>query len=364
MWANLPRMSFFAGLDENGLGPLLGPLVVTGVLARATDAAGEKRIEKKAPKRLMARLGDSKALVSHDDNALGEAWARELCFGADGAGVATDDLIDALLLDRRDHYLSLCPTHHADHCFGAGHGRVEESGDERTESLGSLQKSVVKDRAALAKMGIEIVRVRSIVVCNRMLNDATARGVSRFQTDLHAMERLVLDFREHAGTRLTATCGKVGGFDYYEDAFGPLAGYPKTTVVESRKVSAYEVAGVGRVSFVMDADASNMLVSLASLVGKWVRDALMGKILGYYRAHDPTLPMASGYHDPVTRAFVASTALVRKERRIEDACFERTAAAKAPTSQRPSVPPKKGRPKVEQKPTAKQAKLPAQKEAT
>ncbi len=316
-------MSFFAGLDENGLGPLLGPLVVTGVLARATDPSAEKRIEKKAPKRLMARLGDSKALVSHDDNALGEAWARELCFGPAGATAGMDELIDALLLDRRAHYLSLCPTHHADHCFGAGHARVEDAGDEREASLLTLRGDVVRDRAALLAIGIEIVRVRSIVVCNRMLNDASARGVSRFQTDLHAMERLVLDFRDHAGARVTATCGKVGGFDYYEDAFGPLAGYLKSTLVESRKVSAYEIAGVGRVSFVMDADASNMLVSLASLVGKWVRDALMGKILGYYRAHDPSLPMASGYHDPVTRAFVQQTSLVRKERRIEDACFAR-----------------------------------------
>ncbi len=334
-------MSFFAGLDENGLGPLLGPLVVTGVLARATDASGEKRIEKKAPKRLMARLGDSKALVSHDDNALGEAWARELCFGPAGADVPMDDLLEALLADPRTHYLSLCPPHHADHCFGAGHSRVEDAGDERRASLATLRNDVVRDRIALAKMGIEIVRVRSIVVCNRMLNNATARGVSRFQTDLHAMERLVLDFREHAGARITATCGKVGGFDYYEDAFGPLAGYLKTKVVESRKISTYEVLGVGRVSFVMDADASNMLVSLASLVGKWVRDALMGKILGYYRAQDPTLPMASGYHDPVTRAFVQQTSLVRKERRIEDACFARAAApTKATSSPKRTAPPK------------------------
>jgi hypothetical protein len=179
------------------------------------------------------------------------------------------------------------------------------------------------------------------------------------------MERLVLEFREQAGTRITATCGKVGGFDYYEDVFGPLAGYLKTMVVESRKVSSYEIAGVGRVSFVMDADASNMLVSLASLVGKWVRDALMGKILHYYRAHDPTLPMASGYHDPVTRSFVASTALVRKQRKIEDLCFERSAAAKlnGPLStSRPSARRQEQRKTAKGRPTSKGSRV--QKEAT
>jgi ribonuclease HII len=322
-------MTFFAGLDENGLGPLLGPLVVTGVLARAIDPRGQAQVQKRAPKRLRARLGDSKDLVSHDDNALGEAWARELGAGTGDAGNATvDQVLDRVLADPRSHYLSMCPSHHRDHCFGDHGGAHEAQTSERDVAMHGLRADVARDRQALLRMGIELVRVRSVVICNRMLNDSSARGVSRFVTDLHAMERLVLDFREQAGERVTATCGKVGGFDYYEDAFGPLAGYLKSTVIESRKVSTYEVAGVGRISFVMDADASNMLVSLASLVGKWVRDALMGKILGYYRKDAPDLPMASGYHDPVTRAFVASTALVRKERGIEDACFARSVAPK------------------------------------
>src|SRR5207253_2696045 len=57
------------GVDENGLGPVLGPLLVTGVAFRFTGPR---------PDSLGALVGDSKALVSHDDPSLGEAWARAI----------------------------------------------------------------------------------------------------------------------------------------------------------------------------------------------------------------------------------------------------------------------------------------------
>ena len=64
-------------------------------------------------------------------------------------------------------------------------------------------------------------------------------------------------------------------------------------------------------------------MALASLVGKWVRDLLMTRIVRYHRADVPELPMASGYHDPVTTRFIEATALSRKRRRLPDVCFER-----------------------------------------
>src|SRR5512140_1271912 len=65
------------GIDENGLGARLGPLVVTAVAARVTPA-GTRAIEawhKRAPEPL---LDDSKRLVAHGEVRLAEAWARVL----------------------------------------------------------------------------------------------------------------------------------------------------------------------------------------------------------------------------------------------------------------------------------------------
>jgi hypothetical protein len=61
---------------------------------------------------------------------------------------------------------------------------------------------------------------------------------------------------------------------------------------------------------------------MASLVGKWVRDVLMARIVRYHRAGDPELPDASGYHDPVTTRFIDATRLSR-DRGLPDDCFER-----------------------------------------
>src|SRR5512140_2054357 len=111
---------FCVGVDENGLGPRLGPLVVTSVLARTTEAG--ERVACARPKgRMRARLGDSKALVSYGDSSLGEAWARAL-LARQGAPAPTsiDELVFALTLDERGTLRAPCPSSHGDQCWGTG----------------------------------------------------------------------------------------------------------------------------------------------------------------------------------------------------------------------------------------------------
>jgi hypothetical protein len=172
--------------------------------------------------------------------------------------------------------------------------------------------------------------VTCVVTCVRRLNEGIGRGLTRFHVDLHAMERLALDARERAGSDVVVTCGKVGGFNRYPPAFGPLSGRLHAVAVEGRKRSEYAVPGLGRIAFVRDADASHLLVSMASLVGKWVREILMARVVRYHRAVDPDLPDASGYHDPVTTRFIEATRLARSRRGLPDDCFTRKAWSARP----------------------------------
>jgi ribonuclease HII len=308
------------GIDENGLGPRLGPLVVTAVVA-TTRGEGHGRAESRPRGKLRERLDDSKKLVAYGDSTLGEAWARALARRMGHRDVRTPDaLVRALSLDAAEVLRAPCPGDHAGQCWGrAG----EAFGCDE-----ALLAQVEGDLAKLEARGVDVTRAVCVVTCTRRLNEGVARGLTRFHLDLHAMERLTLDVRERAGREVVATCGKVGGFDRYEPAFGPLSGRLHAVVAEGRARSEYTFPGVGRIAFVRDADAKHLLVCMASLVGKWVRDTLMTRIVRYHRAQDPSLPDASGYHDPVTTRFIEATRLTRKKHALPDDCFERKAWGK------------------------------------
>lgn len=319
-------MPFLAvGIDENGLGPRLGPLVVTAVVLEAREGA-ERAAMSKPTKALAPRLGDSKALVRYGGSSLGEAWARAIAARLELGGELGDPdaLAHAFFLEGKSVLRAPCPPErehgHGGQCWGAA-GEVFGSDDAAVAQAS-------RDLDRLEKRGLRVRALRIAVVCTQRLNEAAARGVSRFAVDLHTMERLVLSLREELGHDVMAVCGKVGGYDRYGDAFGPLGGRLHMALVEGRARSEYRFPGVGQIAFVRDADDSHLIVSLASLVGKWARDLLMSRIVRYYRgaAGNAELPDASGYHDPVTTRFIDATALIRKDRGLPDACFERIRA--------------------------------------
>jgi ribonuclease HII len=307
------------GVDENGLGPRLGPLVVTAVTVSAGDERAAGVALGRPGRSFSARIDDSKKLVSYKDRALGEAWARVLGAATAGAATTPADLVARLSLDPERTLRAPCPTNgdHARQCFSTE--------DEAFEADGGLLDAVRSDLERLERRGLRLASVRVAIVCTRRLNDAVDRGTSRFQVDLHTMERLVLDARARAGGDVVAVCGKVGGYDRYPNAFGPLAGRLHAAVCEGRKRSEYALPGLGTVAFVRDADEKHLVVCLASLVGKYVRDLLTARVVRHHKRELPHLPMVSGYHDPITTRFIADTAHVRAADHFPADCFERRA---------------------------------------
>jgi ribonuclease HII len=309
--------TFHIGADENGLGSRLGPMIVTAVLAE-TDERGERFLSRKLPKRLREDLDDSKRLMSHTNVGIGEAWARALT--ANTASTPAE-LFERISLEGSTHLRKPCPkTAHAQ-CW---------TDDRETFSASDEQLARAREHVlTLSERGVRLVEVRTSVVCTQKLNDNRRRGINRFTSDLHAMESLILKLQATAGAPVHAVCGKVGGIGEYAKFFGPLAGWLHATIVEGQAESAYQFPTLGRIRFVRDADAHAPLVMLASLVGKYVRELFMSRIASHYPSQDEDEPRPSGYHDPITAAFVDRTALVRKKRRVPDNCFEREGPAEA-----------------------------------
>jgi ribonuclease HII len=299
------------GVDENGLGPRLGPMIVTGALLDVgCDAAAYVRAAN------AVGIGDSKGLCAHGAMRDVEATVLALLdvhLGLRPASFAA--LVEALCLDSNAALRALCPDGEAPRmCFGA---------DVALPAFGGAPGERYRDGArAFRDAGARVRAVRFTSVCNRRLRAEQGRGRSRFDVDLARMVDLVGALRGDAGEVVTAVCGKVGGRKRYADALGALS--PLVAIEEeSAARSAYRVPGIGSVAFVRDADASDPAVGLASLVGKLVRELSMLRIHLDLRAHLPGLGAASGYHDPVTTRYIAATALVRREREIPDDCFER-----------------------------------------
>ncbi len=310
---------FVVGVDENGLGPVLGALISTAVTleVEAYDPARLRTLG------LRSGLTDSKKSGGFGRMALCESVALALVesLSGEGDGEARGEAcgdVDALL--ERIAELGLaplvapCPRTTRAQCWS------------HPLALPAYGGSASHGRALLAALrdgGVVPVRARTVVSCAGVLNAQLARGVTKLAVNLAAFERLVLDARAATSGELLAVCGMIGGIRKYEGYFRhfllPLARPPE------RGVCAYDVPGVGQVRFEIDADDGHLPVALASMVGKYVRELTMERQSRYYRALDPTLPEASGYHDPVTKRFIAESVLLRKRLRIVDACFARRA---------------------------------------
>ncbi len=326
------------GVDENGLGPLLGPLVVTGVAFRVR---GER------PRSLGALVGDSKALVAHGDVSLGEAWARAL-LGALGPEPTTPaEVVARLSIDDELARLAPCParerprdaSHPSAMCWP-----VEPEAFQADEALVERCRAFVRGWGSTGrvagrvggrfarKAAIELVGVRAALICAHRLNQADDEGRNKLLVDLRQMERVALDLHA-SGTRdgepIDAVCGKVGGMNFYPQYFEALSGRLCAVEAEGRAISAYRFPGLGRFSWVRDADGNDPLVGLASLVGKYLRELAMERIVRFLRAAHPgsdaglELPAASGYRDPTTRRLVSASTLARQARGVPDRCFLR-----------------------------------------
>lgn len=321
--------SYRIGVDENGLGSRLGPLLTSAVLAEVSDA-GLPRLTRRARGQLGKDLDDSKRLLKHGSIALGEAWARAVVERLSPTPpTCPDDLVRCLALESPAALRAPCPKSVERQCWGVEH--------EVFVAPNALVVRVRKHLEKLERDGIRVIGAKSSIVCTQQLNVAKARGVNRFVRNLHAMEQLVLTLHEAAlassgdpKTEIAAVCGKVGGIADYSRFFGPLSGHLHAVLESKRSHSAYRFPQLGELHFVQDADAKHRLVMLASMLGKYLRELLMARITQFYMGQaspDAALQECSGYSDPVTGQFVLNTQALRQKLGVPSICFERVGAS-------------------------------------
>ena len=312
-------MTILLGIDENGLGPRLGPLVATAVAldggAAPSDDASFYDAAAWMALGAQAGVGDSKATAGFGAMRVAEGLALAMAERTAGAVPGdADALFDAVGLEASEALQRPCDVGSRPQCWGA------------SMALPAFGGTVEEGRARLSRLdagGARIVGARSAVSCVRVYNREVARRGSKLAVDLELFERLMLDASGRHGRPMLALCGMVGGIRRYRPQLARLDPDLVETLEEGRRRSAYRVRGLGEMRFEVDSDAHHLPVALASMLGKYVREVWMERQTRFYRSHDATLPVASGYHDPVTARFVEASLTTRRRLQIAEDCFER-----------------------------------------
>jgi ribonuclease HII len=302
------------GVDENGLGPVLGPLVVTSV------AMEMPRYERSALRRRGLSLGltDSKETGGFGKMEFVESVALALLADqrAEQAPHSADAVLDRVFRDGRSRLRACCPDDPtADQCWAVELPLPVFGGDP------DVGREVL-DRL-VGRSRLRILDVKSRVACAGVLNAERAAGKHKFDVDFDLFEDLIASTHSVHGAPLLAICGMIGGIRDYAPRFNRFARDRIQHLPGRRWGRRYEIEGVGEIRFEINADARHLPVALASMIGKYVRELCMRRIGEFYRREDPEIALASGYRDPVTKRFIDATSLLRKQLGISKECFRR-----------------------------------------
>jgi ribonuclease HII len=302
---------FVVGVDENGLGPRLGPLVATAVTLELSEYRREPL------RRLGERLDirDSKASSGFGRMAAVEGVSLALMERLHGKRPGdADAFLKLVSIDGPERLRQACPAGSAPQCWSVP---VE------LPAFGGDPDAGHRALDGLSTGGVAVRSARSAVACAGTLNREIKRLGSKLTVDLMMFERLVVDARAGSGGEVEAVCGMVGGIRNYPGYFQVFDGSGVEEIERVRGRSAYRVEGVGRVAFEVDSDARHLPVALASMVGKYLREICMERQNRFYLGRQPSLTRVSGYRDRLTAGFVEQSAALRRRLGIADSCFER-----------------------------------------
>ena len=303
------------GVDENGLGPRLGPLVASSVTLRTSSY----RRGTLCRRGLALGLTDSKQTGGFGRMGFTESVALALIERVCGQPPpSADALLDGIAPGTREQLRTRCPNESTSaQCWGSNLDLPMFGGDV-------TYGRTLLDRL-IGRSSLRIADVQTRVACPGMLNSRLAEGRNKLAVDLELFEDLIVTTQARQRDSLLAVCGMIGGIRDYAARFGRFEQDRVAEPQGRRGQRKYAVQGIGEIRFEVDADARHLPVALASIVGKYVREICMRRIGAFYQEQIPEITLASGYHDPVTTRFIQATEPERRRLRIADNCFQRQA---------------------------------------
>lgn len=270
------------GIDENGLGPLMGPLVITGTLIN-TDKEEVPWFED---------ISDSKEFFSRKVDSFSqlEEIATSLFYLIEG-----EEPSSPLEILKSFSALPTCISN-----FNICTGNIPE-GFLWSKSEGR-KKRCERFSNWTAKNGIEIINITSIVLCPKRINDFTEKGNNKFLLDLSSFCEIIKGITDKNG--LSVYAGRIGGIKFYRKyLFYYLPEYQCDIVREDEDSSLYRMKYKDEefsVGFFTDVEKKYFPAAISSLAGKYIRELFMAGIRKTLGISEDI----SGYHDSKTLSVV------------------------------------------------------------
>jgi len=293
-------MLIYAGLDEAGYGPMLGPLCVAAtsfIIHDATTGGDPPDLWTRLSSVICREKRDGRKRVAIDDS--------KKLKGANGG--RTHPLLH---LERGVlAFLGACadvPEDDAGFFAAVGASTPSEpwmtttTALPLTQDLMTLRMQVNRVRRAMSSAGIELGLMRCEMIEPGRFNDQVERMGSKSIVNMGAMIRLIELIRTSwPDAEPTIVADRQGGrVRYYEEL---RAAWPTSRIrveVERPEESRYSVTVDGQrlsIRFLREAEACHAPVALASMLAKYTRELAMIRLNRFFCDQVPDLAPTAGY---------------------------------------------------------------------
>jgi len=366
---------YVLGIDEAGYGPDIGPLVVTSSLFRLSEKYHSEKfwdtlseiISKKTkefPEKVI--VSDSKDIFkNHPKNYLiGETTALCSYCLLYPAPLNFQEFLQNIFLDNLDLFQKRCKTfskYTYRMCWGNNNFFSEDPlNSKNLDPSPFLDNLFPKLKKVIKSSGIDLIDIKSIVLCPHLYNESITKKGKLFFNYLqferlieNALKRILienisvrdkeetvkLEKKYKKATRnfkkneqknnlnsIYVIADKLGSKKYYINYLksGLLGDFKIKILEQNRNISSYELLNnlEIRLSFIKEGDKTHFPIALSSVFSKYIRERFIKNINEFFATKIQDLEPTKGYAYKIEK-FIEVTNDVRKKYDIAQNCFLR-----------------------------------------